>query len=249
MSNSKSAHTHTGHGDHDRHTHLVPWTFLTAAIAATAGVWWISPIICTAPLVHTCWQRGKPVDVSHLGPLTIRWAIVLFVTTLLVAVFVPDRIPSSVLFGRGVESTVGQWLAGEGEPVWGLAWLAITPVALALFTLASGGILGVMILSIFIANSAVSAAMIYATGVNLFLSTLIALSPWQWAFLAGAVMLVPPLSTLSLARVFRRELTSADVKNTRQQVIRAAMLFALALVLRIALSSIYSNLAARWNVS
>ena len=130
-----------------------------------------------------------------------------------------------------------------------MASLAITPVALALFTLASGGILGVMILSIFIADAAVSAAMIYATGVNLFPSTLVALSPWQWAFLAGAVMLVPPLSTLSLARVFRRELTSADVKNTRQQVIRAAMLFALALVLRIALSSIYSNLVARWSVS
>jgi hypothetical protein len=130
-----------------------------------------------------------------------------------------------------------------------LAWLAIMPVALALFTLASGGILGVMFLSIFLADAAVSAAMIYARGVNLFPSTLIAISPWQWAFLAGAILLVPPLSTLSLARVFRRGLVSCDLEKVRREVIRAAALFALALVLRLALSSVYSNLAARWSVS
>jgi len=249
MSSHKSTNASQKDRDNDGHAGLVPWTFLAAAVAATVGLWWLSPVLCAAPLIYVCLERGKPVNVSSLGITTIRWAIVVFVTTLLAAAFVPDRIPGSVLFGKGVEITVGQWLAGEGGPAWGLAWLAIMPVALALLTLVSGGILGVMFLSIFLGSAAVSASMIYAAGVNLFPSTLLALSPWQWAFLAGALLLVPPLSTLSLARVFRRELSGSDLKNVRRDVIRATALFALAIVLRLALSSVYTSIVARWTVS
>ena len=233
----------------DDHSHLVLWTGLAAVVSAVLGLWWISPVICAAPLVHAVYRRGPRADLPTVRAMTIRWALVLMVTTMLVSAFVPGRVAGSVLFGKGAEITAQSWLAGQGGPMWGLGWLAIMPVLLGAVTALSAGILGVALLSIFVADAAVSAAVIYAHSTNLFSATVIALSPWQWAFLAGAVMAVPPLAGFSLANGYRRSGIPFDPVAARRELLWAGALFALALVLRVALSPLYTTLASRWTLS
>ncbi len=233
----------------DDHGRLVLWTGLAVVISTVLGLWWISPVICAAPLVHAVYRCGPGADLPRVRTLTIRWAIVMLVATLLMSAFVPGRVAGSVLFGKGAAITAESWLAGQGGPMWGLGWLAIMPVVLGAVTALSAGILGVALLSVLLADAAVSAALIYTHSTNLFPATLIALSPWQWAFLAGAVMAVPPLAGFSLANGYRRSGIPFDPVAARRELLWAGALFVLAIVLRIALSPLYTTLASRWTLS
>jgi hypothetical protein len=250
MSHSKTITTNAtaGKTGADARSRVILWAGLAALVSAVLGQWWLSPVLCTFPLVWIVHRESARVDAASLAPFVVRWALTVFAVTLVCSAFIPHRVPGSVLLGRGVEITVLDWFAGEGGPVWGLPWLVIAPVVIAVLTALSGGVLGVAFLSIALGDAAVSAAMIYARGENLFTTSLIALSPWQWAFLGGALLSVPAIAGLSLPRVLRREATPADPAKVRRQLVWAAGLFALAIVLRAVFAPAYASLVARWTI-
>jgi hypothetical protein len=226
-------------------SHLVLWTALAGAVAAALAVAWVSPLLWVAPLVLAVYSRERGLDTEHLRPLFVRWAVTLFLTVLIASAFAGPRVPSGVVLGSGMVAQVRDWLAGAGAPVWGAGWMAIMAVALAGLSAVSGGLLGAFLVAILAANAAVSASMVYANGTNIFTTSLVALAPWQWAFLAGAVLIVPPLARLSLQRLYRRPGPDPEPAALRRELMIAGGLLALAIVLRISLSPVYTWAAQR----
>ncbi|MCH7548636.1 MAG: hypothetical protein IH969_03705, partial [Candidatus Krumholzibacteriota bacterium] len=193
-------------------------------------------------------RHGKIARTPLLRALTIRWAMTIVATTLIASVFFTQRVPSSVPFGTGAVDATRHWLSGGAKPMWGFGWLLIMPLAIGVATVLGGGVLGAMLLCALLTHATVSASLIYANSTNLFPATLIAFSPWQWAFLVAAVLALPPLTTLSLGRLYRQPRVSFDPAADRRALILAGALFAFAIVLRLALSGVYSSLVLRWTL-
>lgn len=231
----------------DSTSRVVVWTLLAGAVAASIGLRWLSPLVASAPVLCFVIRSWPHLDAVATRNITIRWAVALLLTMLITSVFIPERTLASVPFGHGIEASAEEWLSGSGGPVRGVGWLLVAPVVYAALALVSAGVLGWVALAILVGNAAVHAAFVYARGYNVLQATLVAMPPWQWALLGGAVLSAAPLADLSLAWISRRggvRLTPA----ARRQILIAAALFVLAIVLRVGLAGPYTSLVQRWTV-
>jgi hypothetical protein len=226
---------------------IVLFTIVATAVAAAIGQWWLSPLLLVAPMVHLFVTSGRTMKPDRLDGLTIRWAVTVLLTVLIATAFLPDQTRESVAGGAGMDASVRAWLEGTGGPAWGLLWLAVVPVVVAAATVVSDGMAGWLLYGMLTAQAAIHASVIYERGTNLVLSTLIALSPWQWAMMLGLFLLIRPMRQRSFVH-FPGEATTDDPEKTRRRLMIAGALIALSLVLRLALAGPYTKLAGLWTV-
>lgn len=228
-------------------TRIVVWTLVAGAAAAAIGLWWISPIVASAPILYVMSRSRPRPDATATRRLTLRWTVALLLTIMVASAFLPDRTLASVPFGPGVQASVGEWMAGLRGPAESVWWLAAAAVVYVALALASAGVVGWLALAVFVGMAAIHAAFVYEHGHNLLQVTLVALSPWQWAFLGGAVLLAAPLANFSRSRIFGRSGAGPTAVERRQALIGAGLLV-VAILLRAALAGPYTWLVQRWTV-
>jgi len=227
---------------------IVLLTIIAAVAAAAMGQWWLSPLLTVAPLVHLLATSGRRMKPERIDGLTLRWAATLLLTILIATAFLPGQTRESVLGGTGMDAHVRSWLQGTEGPAWGLLWLAVVPLVVAAATLVSDGVAGWLLYAVLASQLAIHASVVYERGTNLVLATLVALSPWQWALMAGLFLLIAPLRQRSFVR-FLGDAPAVDPEKTRRRLMIAGALFALALLLRLALSGLYTTLVGHWTVA
>jgi len=226
---------------------IVLLTLVAATVAAAIGQWWLTPLLTVAPLVHLFATSGRKLDTGRLDGLTIRWAVTVLLTILIATAFLPDQTRQSVPGGAGMDAGVRSWLQGTGGPAWGFLWLALVPLVVAAAAVVSDGVVAWLLYGALAAQLAIHASVIYERGTNLILSTLVAISPWQWALMAGLMLLIGPLRQRSLVH-FLGPAPAGDPEETRRRLMIAGALFALSLLLRLTLAGPYSWLVSHWTV-
>jgi hypothetical protein len=234
-------------GKEDTSSRIVLLTIVGCSIAAAAGQWWLSPFLAVAPFIHLQATRSR-VTAERFDGLTIRWAATVLLTTLIATAFLPDQTRASVFGGAGMDEQVRAWLKGSDDPGWGLLWLAVVPVVGALATIVSDGVAGWLLYGVLAAQLAIHASVIYERGTNLVLSTIVALSPWQWALMAGLTLLIGPLRERSFVH-FLGTAPAYDPEKARRRLMIAGALFVLAVLLRLAFAGLYSKLTSHWTVA
>lgn len=234
-------------GKEEASSRIVLLTLVAATIAAAAGQWWLSPFLVVAPFIHLQ-ALGRRVSAERFDGLTIRWAGTVLLTTLIATAFLPDQTRESVLAGSGLDAQVRGWLAGTGSPAWGLLWLAVVPVVVAAATLVSDGVAGWLLYGVLATQLAIHASVIYERGTNLVLSSIVAISPWQWALMAGLTLLIGPLRERSFVH-FLGSAPAYGPEKARRRLMIAGALFALALLLRLATAGLYTRLTGHWTVA
>jgi len=115
--------------------------------------------------------------------------------------------------------------------------------------LVSGGVLGALVLAGAVCAAAASAAAVFENGANILQCALIALAPWQWAFLVGLWLLFAPLAAFSRARLLRRPGPGFVMASHRRDLVWGAALVVAAIFLRLALAGGWSALARAWTLA
>lgn len=240
-----AAKTHT---KEEASSRIVMLTIAAAAVSAAAGQWWLTPLLGVAPFVHLLATGGSRLSAERLDGLTLRWAATLLMTVLIATAFLPGQTRGAVPGGPGMDAHVRAWLLGTEGPAWGFVWLALVPIVIAAATVVSDGVAGWLLYGVLLLQLAIHASVVYERGTNLILCTLVALSPWQWALMAGLTLAIGPLRGRSLVH-FLGAGPAIDPEKERRRLLIAGALVALALLLRLVLSTPYTRLAGHWTVA
>ena len=228
---------------------LVLMTIGSVLLAAIFGVGIISPLFFTAavfPFFYTAIVRN-----DHRAGVVIvfRWAIALFVTLLVVGVFVPDRIGSALPMATNTATALETWIRDPGVPppanlnyiLWGMLAFTVASVL-------SGGLLGFLIGAVALGGAAYSALHVFRHGINIIQISLVAVPVWQLSlFVAGAFVMVP-LSVFMYERFFNVEKRPQDWDLLRNYMYVGASFFVLSIVLRYATAGVWRELVEQWTI-
>ena len=228
---------------------LVLMTIASVLVATILGVGFISPLLFTAavfPFFYVAITRN-----DHRSGIVIvfRWSIVLFVTLLIVGIFVPDHLGASLPFSAGAAHTIETWIRDPGaSPPANLNYILWGMLAFTIASIASGGLLGFLIGAVALSGAAYAALHVFRHGFNIVLISLIAVPVWQLSlFVAGAFVLVP-LSVFVFERFFNVERRTKDWELLRNYMYAGAGFFVLSIVLRYATAGVWRELVSRWTV-
>ncbi len=226
---------------------IVGWTTLAVMVAVAIGNRFITPFIMTAPVLIFVLRSDDSRSTTMMRELAWRWMATTLVAVLIATAFVPGRAASSFLFGPELSASVPRFLAGVGSAPWSVLWLLGMSLLFVLGTVLSGGIAGWILAGTFVCAAAISGSAVFGFSHNILQSAFIALSPWQWVFLAGLWFLLDPLSRFSQARVLRRGATF-DFSRHKRPIVWGGGLILLSIILRIALVAPYASLARKLTI-
>lgn len=208
----------------------------------------LSPLLTTLPVVKPLLGRVRAKKYDAVTAVFVRWALTVYLTVLVSAAFVRDRMLASFPFAADAAGAVEQALAGSGGPPVGLVYIAVGLLAFAVLAAVSVGIAGCVLASVALGAAAASTAVLFTHGNNVLLIALVALPPWQWALLAAAAFSFAPAAAWGGWRLLR--LVDEEPERTwlTRRALIVAGLFALALLLRLTLASPYLSLVRHWTV-
>ncbi|MDH3197125.1 MAG: hypothetical protein OEO21_02690 [Candidatus Krumholzibacteria bacterium] len=229
----------------DETTRLVMWTLGAVVVSLALGVGALTPLLATAPFAYAAYRRSA-FDATRARALAWRWSLALLLIMLAAAAFVLDRAWESVAFGSATLSGARAWLSGDATAPWSALGMLAAAAAFAAASLVSGGILGAVVLAGVVCAAAASASAVFENGSNILQSALIALAPWQWAFLLGLWLLFAPLAAFARARVLRRPGADFAMETHRRDLLWGAGLVLAAVLLRLTLAGGWSALARAW---
>lgn len=224
-------------------TRIVIVTAAAVALAVVIGWKWATLVIAPAPLIY---YLVRPPRDKQIDRLALRWAASLLLLLLASAAFVGPRLSQSVLAGAGVYEQTLSWLAGAGSPPLGAGTVIIVFVAFVVAVVAAGAAAGSAVVAVAIGTAAVSGAVICSSGYNLLQIAVVAISPWQWALLAGLTLILVAASAEPIAPAEAPRRIRALVSDRR--VLAGAALVAVALLLRVTVEPWYTALVHNWTI-
>jgi hypothetical protein len=227
---------------------VVTLTVAAVVLSIVISVPFLSPLLLTAPIVRPLIRRIRSGDVGNTDGAFLRWAITLFVSILVSAAFVRDRMVASFPFASDAARVAELTLAGIDGPPAGFVYLVVGIVAFVVLAAASLGIAACLLGSIALAVSAVVASVIYAYGTNVVLITLVAIPPWQWALFAASTLAFTPATILGGSRFYGIDAGSVAWEGLKRRSMIIAGLIVLSVVLRLALAGPYVSLVRNWTV-
>jgi hypothetical protein len=178
-----------------------------------------------------------------------RWALTVFLTTLVSAAFVRDRMVSSFPFAERAARALEQAVAGSGTaPATGLVEIVVGMAAFLVLSAVSLGIAGCVLMSVALCTAAAAAAVLFTHGNNVLLIALIACPPWLWALFAAATLAFVPALSFGGSKWFGIGASLMESDRFKRRAVIAGGLFVLAVLLRLLLASPYISLVRLWTV-
>ncbi|MEJ2720646.1 MAG: hypothetical protein P8181_05835 [bacterium] len=228
---------------------MVLLTIASVILSVIIGIAVLSPLLFTAAVFPFFFSTMKLRDHRWAVILVFRWAIALFVTILVVGVFVPGRAESSIPLAAGAVATIKAWLNVPGAaPPADLPYMLWGMVLFVAGSAVSGGLLGFLVGSIAIGGAAYGALFIFRHGYNILQISLVSIPLWQLSlFVAGGFLLVP-VSHLAFQRFLNVEKDPRDWTLLRNCMYMGAGFFLLSLVFRYATAGPWRSLLERWTV-
>jgi hypothetical protein len=208
----------------------------------------LSPFLVAAPAVWPLRRRivaGQPE--SATGGL-IRWAVSVFLSILVCAVFVKDRVLSSFPFAGAAADLAERMLAGESVAPAGFLYIVAGLAGFVALSAVSLGIGACMLASVAIGAAAGVTIVLYVHGTNLLLITLVALPPWQWLMFAAAVLLFAPAAGTGARLIYRKQTETADGNRVKRQLYTAGALVLISVLVRTVLAGPWISLVRMWTV-
>jgi hypothetical protein len=215
----------------------------SVVLSVILGVRFISPLLYAAailPFYYAAMRR----HLHHLSvALIFRWALTLLCSVIIVGVFVPARMASSI----GSTGTVmQQWITDGGHPAAGFRYLLWGTVAFLAGTAVSGGVLGLIIGAIALAGAAANALFLFEHGTNVISISATAVPPWQWCIFISAGLLLVPTALPLFDRLLKPEREAESKEPLRTFMIAGGVGFLLSLVLRFAAADLWQLLLRRF---
>lgn len=227
---------------------MVLLAIASVVISVVIKVAWLTPLLHTAAVFWFFYAAMKQHRHRWALILIIRWAAVIFVTTVLLGIFVPTRVEAGILFSQRMTGELRAWLTGVGGPPVNYSYILWGVAAFLAGSLISGGMLGFVLGSVALGTAASATLFLFANGYNVLQIALIALPPWQWSvFAAGALLLVPTARPF-FDRFLGWERVAEDKRALRLCMYGGAAGLALSLLLRLALAGVLRDLTTRWTV-
>jgi hypothetical protein len=171
-----------------------------------------------------------------------------FVTILVSATFVRERVLSSFPFAEQAARATETALEGSGGAPTGFLFLVLGMVAFVVLSAVSLGIAACVLGSIALGAAAAAATVLFTHGNNVLLITLVAVPFWEWALWAAAVLVFAPAAVMGGQRLFRLGGDDLDAAWLKRRAVLVACLFVLSLVCRLVLAGPYLSLIRHWTV-
>ena len=233
----------------DQGNMMVILTITSVVLSTAIGLSWLSPVLQAAALFPFFATAMQGHHHHRSLALTVRWAVVVFVTTVAVGVFVPDQVGQSVPFARLSTATITNWLGATDAPppadfrylVWGIAFFLLA-------TLVSGGLLGLLLTSVSLGNAAVGALFFFRYGFNVIQVSLVAVPLWHLSLIGAAVFMLVPASLPFFERLVKTERVAEDRQVLRNFMYTGGALLVASLILRLATADLWRNILREWTV-
>lgn len=210
----------------------------------------LSPVLCTAPVIRPLIRRVRAGDRAAVTGAFWRWALTVFLTALVSAAFVRDRMVSSFPFGEHTTRALEQAVAGAGTtPAMGLVEIVVGMAAFLVLSAVSLGTAGCVLMSVALGTASAAAAVLFTHGNNVLLIALIACPPWLWALFAAATLAFAPVLAIGGSKWFGVGASLMDRDWLKRRAVIAGGLFLLAVLLRLFLVAPYLALVRLWTVS
>lgn len=212
------------------------WT--TAAMLAVmwAGVPWAAPLAAAAPLAWALRRERVPLRAS----LVTRWVATVWIVGVVCIGLIGARAVRTVPFGPAGSGDARAWMEGAGEAPPGIWVMLAASAGVAIAAATTRGLLGSVALAGVVLWTAVTAGAVYVRCNNLFEATVVALPAWMLLWVAGLTIALAPLSAWGPPR--RRDAGSAF---PRRELLVAAALVAMAVLVRLGAAAFYTELARR----
>jgi hypothetical protein len=233
----------------DRGNVMVILTISSVILSAAIGFRWLSPILHVAavfPFFSAAMKRHK-----HHGSLAlaVRWAAAVFVTTIVVGIFVPGRVGASVPFAQLTTAALANWVRfPDAPPPADYAYLLWGIVGFLLATLVSGGLLGFVLASVALGHAALGALFLFRYGENVIQITLVAVPLWQWGIIAAAIFMLVPTSLPFFQRYVRIKRVVEDRAVLRDFMYMGGALVIASLLLRVVTAGPWRTILREWTI-
>jgi hypothetical protein len=208
----------------------------------------LSPLLLTAPIVRPLLRRVRGGKHGAATSAFWRWALTVFLTVLVSAAFVRDRMLTSFPFASQASKVMDQVVSNAGTAPLGFAEIVLGMAAFVALAAASLGIAACVLMAVALGTAAAAAAVLFSHGNNVLLIALVACPPWQWALLAAAVMVFVPAVAVGGARFYGIGPGVTDNDGLRRSAIIAGGLFLLAVLSRAVLAGPYIALVRSWTI-
>jgi len=208
----------------------------------------LSPLLLTAPIVRPLLRRGRKGNPTAATGALWRWALTVFVTILVSAAFVRDRMLSAFPFASEAANTMNQAISGAGGAPVGFGEIVLGTVAFVALAAASMGLAACLIMSIALGTAAAAASVLFTHGNNVLLISLVACPPWQWAQFAAAALAFVPAVAVGGAKLYGIRVPVEAGEWLKRRAVIAGGLFLAAVLLRLILAGPYLALIRKWTV-
>lgn len=227
---------------------LASVTAASAILSTLLAVPAVTPILHAAAVMPFFYTAQRRPDPAWSATIVLRWMIALFISLMVIGVFVPDRVGASVPFGVAIGVAVRAWVAGGGSAPLTLGQLLWGGLAFLVLSVASGGAVGFLIASLALSTTACVAIQLFRHGDNLLQMAIAAVPLWQWCALAAIPFLIVPTSALFYQRVVGVEREPEDITIARLHMYFGAALLAGAILFRLTLAGPWRTLLSHWTV-
>jgi hypothetical protein len=228
---------------------VVLMTIASVIVATLIGVGPVSPILHTAAVFPFFYTAMKKRDHRWSVVIAFRWALALFATIVVVGVFAPGRVGSSIPLSANVVGAIDAWVKVPGSaPPADLSYLLWGTIFFLIGSVISGGFVGFLAGSIAIGGAAFGALYIFRHGFNILQVALVVVPLWQLSlFVAGGFLLVP-VSQFAYERFLNVERDTDDWPLLRNCMYIGAGFFLLSLIFRYVTAGPWRALLERWTV-
>ncbi|UCH84252.1 MAG: hypothetical protein JSW50_00770 [Candidatus Latescibacterota bacterium] len=228
---------------------MVLLTIASVVLSTIVGIGVLSPLLHTAAVFPFFYTAMKRRDHRWSVIIVFRWALALFATIVVLGVFVPGRVGTSLPLAEPVVRTIDAWVKVPGSsPPAGLPYLLWGMALFLVGSVVSGGLIGFLVGSVAVGGAAYGALFIFRHGFNIIQVALVAVPLWQLSlFVAGGFILVPA-SQIAYERFLNVERDPNDWPLLRNCMYIGAGFFVLSLVFRYATAGPWRSLLERWTV-
>lgn len=222
--------------------------FIAVVLSVMVSFQPLSPLLLTAP---AAWPLRRRIVAGRHGAATrglIRWAVAVFLSILVCAVFVKDRVLSSFPFAGAAAELVERMLAGESVAPAGFLYIFAGLAGFVALSVVSLGIGACLLASVAIGAAAGVTILLYVHGTNLLLISLVALPPWQWLMYAAATLLFAPAAGAGARRLYGTNTETAGGDRVKRRLYIAGALALTAVLVRAVLAGPWISLVRMWTI-
>jgi hypothetical protein len=217
------------------------WTALAVIATAWFGIPMVLPIAAAVPWI--LFRRRRDPSARRIG-YTLRWALATLVTGIAMVALAGDRAIRSIPFGERAIEGARAWVGGTGGAVPPLLVMAQWTILFALASVLTRGILGGVLLAHVLLITALHAAMVFASSLNVVQASVVAFPIWSVLLLAGMTLLLDPLASWGESR-FRRGQNETRAVVPARRILLGAVFIAAAFAARLVVAGPLTDVLRR----